>query len=507
MEITWPADISPEILLGLPFDLRTDIYSLGILYIEIASRQLASQSTFARRPPDYALSHDEVWSSVSSVCPRSFVQLALECCDPESDRRPDCKAILRRLRDIEQEVKELEERGMGDKDAHTRGGAAGKVSSHNVGSVSFAGTFKAGSKLHARRPAAAPRLPSFEGALDLKRGSTFAPAITAGAAPSRTEVSLACASSGTEPAANLEADEDAEEGEAVFALARMEVPIDSSSMVSEHGVEANSPTLLRSAHFGAPYGELGRTSGSQLPTFPQSALLVGSSEEVGTATVMAPQKAQTLTIQQAPAVLSIQGTIVSSTGAVVGFKEADEDGEVYHSAFQEQPVPPDESGGFTVLTPGAAHRFSLIKYGNGPRQGRDFCQEKLIFSLPDCRPGLQRFLSSLAGPTVPSGSISRGRWCAHCARTFGLMKAYLACDDCGCVPSLQTCRFRSPRDHHTLIFAGNAPRLASHIKCSDAVPPTCPGTAPASNPVTPVLLDEAFPAQPTRSVPVPPTTV
>ncbi|KPV71924.1 uncharacterized protein RHOBADRAFT_4257, partial [Rhodotorula graminis WP1] len=96
--------MSPEILLGEAFDLKTDIFSLGVLFVEIASRQLASNHTFVRKLPDYGMSHDEVRGSVSSNCPRSFVDLALECCDVDPTKRPDTKSILRRLRGVEQEV-------------------------------------------------------------------------------------------------------------------------------------------------------------------------------------------------------------------------------------------------------------------------------------------------------------------------------------------------------------------------------------------------------------------
>ncbi|GAA5862700.1 hypothetical protein JCM3774_001890 [Rhodotorula dairenensis] len=416
--------MSPEILLGLPFDLRTDIYSLGILYIEIASRQLASQSTFVRRPPDYSLSHDEVWSSVSSVCPRSFVELALECCDANPDVRPDCKAILHRLQGIEEEVKELEARGLGDEDAHTRGGAAGKASSCNVGSISFAGTFKVGSKLQPRRPVA-PRLPSFEGAIDLKKGSTFAPALAAAAGPSRLEADMAHTSSKEGPAAGPKADEDADDGEAVLVLANVEVSIDSESAIFAHQEEDEySPSLLQPDHFGTPYGALGRTSGSQLPTSSGTDCLGSSSEEIGTVTVLAPVKVQVPLIQQNSSILMAQGMILSSVEAAVDFKDADEDADVFHSAFQEPPaLTIDKSDGPKLPATEVAHRFSLIK------------------------PGLQRFLSSFAA--VHYGSTSRGRLCAHCAKPFGFTKAYLACDDCG---------------------------LASHIKCSDAVPLTCSET-------------------------------
>lgn len=353
--------MSPEILLGLPFDIRTDIYSLGILYIEIASRKLASTTTFARRPPNYHLSREEVLSSVSSTCPRSFVDLALECCDANPDRRPDCKAVLRRLRSIEHEVQELEARGLGDEDAHTRGG---EVASHNVGSISFAGAVKRGSitqQQQHRRPAA-PRLPSFEGAINLQRGSTFAPAIgasTAGVGPS----SEALVDSGsTPPTSDVTAEEADEEAEALLALAQVDVLIEPPSTFTESADEHEYSTrVVRPSQFRAPYGDIGRTSGSRLPTLASS--FVALSEDAGTATVIAiAPKVDLLTIPPAVPSLISQATTVSVAEAVVDFKGTDQDEDVFHSAFQEQPLAaPPENGTLTTSATATPHRFSLIK--------------------------------------------------------------------------------------------------------------------------------------------------
>lgn len=353
--------MSPEILLGLPFDIRTDIYSLGILYIEIASRKLASSTTFARRPPNYHLSREEVLSSVSSVCPRSFVDLALECCDANPDRRPDCKAILQRLRSIEHEVQELEARGLGDEDAHTRGGrgGGGEMTSHNVGSISFAGAVKRGSiKQQQQRRPAAPRLPSFEGAINLQRGSTFAPALvgrTAGVIASSEDL---LDSASTPNASDGTAEEADEEAEALLALAQVNVLIEPpSTFTDEHEY---STRVVRPSQCRAPYGDLGRTSGSRLPMLPSS--FVALSEEAGTATVIAAPKAELLAVlPSAPSLIS-QATAVSVAEAVVDFKGADQDEDVFHSAFQEQPLAaPQENGTLTTSATAAPHRFSLIK--------------------------------------------------------------------------------------------------------------------------------------------------
>ncbi|GAA6039995.1 hypothetical protein JCM8097_002658 [Rhodosporidiobolus ruineniae] len=173
--------MSPEILQGLPFTLATDIFSFGVLLLEIGSRTLASNHTFARPAPFFALDEHEARQSVSPHCPPAFVDLAIQCCSTDPDQRPDTREILRRLRDIELAVLEADAAAM-EEDAHVRGrarsikGVTRKMSlASNVGAVSFAGTTKRGSYgalasgARTARPSA-PRLPSFEGQVRLEFG-------------------------------------------------------------------------------------------------------------------------------------------------------------------------------------------------------------------------------------------------------------------------------------------------------------------------------------------------
>ncbi|KAI0341253.1 kinase-like protein [Trametopsis cervina] len=129
--------MSPEILLGNEFDLPTDIFSLGVIFCEIASRKLASDYTFKRGAPTFGIDPDEVRRLASPGCPPAFIQLCLECVNEEPKNRPSTRSILERLREIETEILA---RPSEPDDAH-------------VGSVKF--------MTGMRRPGAAPRIPSF----------------------------------------------------------------------------------------------------------------------------------------------------------------------------------------------------------------------------------------------------------------------------------------------------------------------------------------------------------
>jgi LIM domain kinase 1 len=131
------AYMSPEILLGNPFDLPADLFSLGVIFAEIASRRLADDDHFKRSAPWFGVDEAEVRSRADKACPAGFVDLALECLNTEPEERPSVKDVLERLRKIELEVL----------------ARPSEVDDGHVGSVKFL--------TGGRRPGPAPRIPSF----------------------------------------------------------------------------------------------------------------------------------------------------------------------------------------------------------------------------------------------------------------------------------------------------------------------------------------------------------
>ncbi|TKY90369.1 hypothetical protein EX895_000367 [Sporisorium graminicola] len=141
--------MSPEILLGVDFSLPSDVFSLGVIFAEIASRHLVDSYTFKRVMPSFGLDADEVREMASEGCPEAFIQLALDCVEEDPRDRPEMRQVVSRLRDIEREVLMREE-------AENRY-AIGSVRGATIQSI-------LGTKL---KRAAPPRLPSFNGALKL----------------------------------------------------------------------------------------------------------------------------------------------------------------------------------------------------------------------------------------------------------------------------------------------------------------------------------------------------
>ncbi|KAG5641668.1 hypothetical protein DXG03_004517 [Asterophora parasitica] len=129
--------MSPEILLGDEFDLPTDIFSLGIIFCEIAARKLADDTHFKRYPPTFGFDLDELRLMAAPDCPPDFLDLCIACLSTSPSARPTTREILERLRVIEAEVHARPDEG---EDSH-------------VGSIKFL----TGSK----RPGAGLRIPSF----------------------------------------------------------------------------------------------------------------------------------------------------------------------------------------------------------------------------------------------------------------------------------------------------------------------------------------------------------
>ncbi|GAA5905528.1 hypothetical protein JCM6882_004776 [Rhodosporidiobolus microsporus] len=618
--------MSPEILLGLPFTLQTDIFSLGILLLEIASRTLASSHAFVRSPPSYGIDEHEAWASASPLAPKAFVELALECCDTDPDKRPETKEILKRLREIEQEVLEQDAQGaLAHEDAHSRGRSikrrASVLAGANVGSVSFSGTTKKGSYGALAAAAAgggggrgtarpsAPRLPSFDGQVQIKFGSSF----VGGVAPSVGATSTIPRASPSAEQAYFDAhsrslrhhhrrgDDSAseEDEEALLALADADVDVsppasllaetlnldagdlgmdmrpdsayfarlrEESDSQEEGGGDysisvvkpGTSSSFLSSAHGGSrPYGVLGSRSGSRL-VGPSSAIIGGGaagggslpslppswvaasrqpSEDDGTQTVIAtpPRSAEGTPVKAdaarggddeaaAPSGWTARTSTLSVAQAVVGGHAVEpsvsstalaveDEGErtVFVSTLQsparvrveavaEEAPEADEEEEEEEEVVEMPHRFSLVKPGlhrlfaslsasSSPSApsltsysaglGPSASSAKLSFQLAGGRTGTE------VGAIDPAGSamkeMNREGRCGLCEKKFGIMKAYLVCDDCG---------------------------LACHIKCSDLIPPACPAYAashpPSIAPTPPAIASPPLSPTVATSAPAPP---
>lgn len=168
--------MSPSILLGEDFGLETDIFSLGelpslfrpstsfdvpfadsanfsgVIFCEIISRRLVDDNTFKRVMPDFGLDSDEIRELASPGCPPAFIELAIDCVTVDVAARPTIRQVLERLMTIEREVVEAQ---------------AATEKTYNVGSLTFTAknTGRRGGG-GSKRPAGPGRIPSFQGQIE-----------------------------------------------------------------------------------------------------------------------------------------------------------------------------------------------------------------------------------------------------------------------------------------------------------------------------------------------------
>lgn len=141
--------MSPEILMGADFSLPSDVFSLGVIFCEIAARHLTNSTTFARQIPSFGIDTDEIKEMADRDCPLAFIQLCIDCVQVEPERRPDMRQVVIRLRDIEAEIIAREHQEQG-------------------GTLKAVGSVRGASRAKPQRPSAGPRLPSFEGRVQVQ---------------------------------------------------------------------------------------------------------------------------------------------------------------------------------------------------------------------------------------------------------------------------------------------------------------------------------------------------
>lgn len=136
--------MSPEMMLGEDFTIATDIFSLGVIFCEIASRKLVHGDVFERGVPSFSIDHDEVRRRASPGVPAAFVELCIACTATGADQRPKIREILVTLQGIEADII----------------ASQATAGSYNVGSLGFSA--KHGGRGKGKRPFPG-RIPSFKG--------------------------------------------------------------------------------------------------------------------------------------------------------------------------------------------------------------------------------------------------------------------------------------------------------------------------------------------------------
>ncbi|XP_030378072.1 LIM domain kinase 1 isoform X2 [Scaptodrosophila lebanonensis] len=82
-----PYWMAPEMMKGLKYDEKVDIFSFGIMVCEIIGR-IEADPDFMPRNSDFSLNQQEFREKFCANCPEAFFKVAFVCCDLNPDMRP-----------------------------------------------------------------------------------------------------------------------------------------------------------------------------------------------------------------------------------------------------------------------------------------------------------------------------------------------------------------------------------------------------------------------------------
>jgi LIM domain kinase 1 len=382
--------MSPEILLGDEFDLPTDIFSLGIIFCEIAARKLADDDHFKRTAPTFGIDSEEVHKLANPGCPPAFLALIIDCLATDPAARPTTRDILERLRVIEAEV--LARPNEGD-DLH-------------VGSVRL---MTAG-----RRAGPGPRIPSFGVGVGQNIRSS------------------------SHNSSNTDTDSEDELMEAVMGLSSVGV---GNSEWSE-GTNGHQPLLDNGGVTSSTFSDYSTTvirahpaqgSGSQLPSLSSILTVRGAATSPDGSKENEPAPAAEFTASS-----------LSTSESVFSIASIDS----YHTAHSVSAISTTYAteGGSTIrslhgnYTAPLVHRFSLLKPGAKPRKAGSNGTVS-----PTGSSGNGHGEASGWNPLdlfFSSGLLVAK--CDICAKRLG-WKPVLECDDCGLRAHIK-CGEVAPRD-------------------------------------------------------------
>lgn len=380
----------------------------GIIFCEILTRTLVDSDTMARVPPMFGIDEAEVRSLASPGCPPEFIDLALHCCQEEPSHRPTIRQVLDRLRVIEQQVLDEDQKSAKDAEAKT----------YHIGSLNFGGKLK--TKKQLARPSMAGRMPSFEGAVKV---------------PHQPHQQRDSSSSGDEAIEDVlaaledvQVEDDEDFGEA--AKAEEERPY-STMVIGGRGSKNNSSSFAGGSSIltvKAEGGHVKEQTHSSVPSLPESWL----AQAPEAAAIIRGEKNPTVSkedeVEQHPATESLNApqshVDTSSSVRVVINGETD---DVFFSA----PSIFDQN----------LHRFSLVRPG-----WKLFTTSESPTSAINMLKQIRKAEASGEDPKATSEMLLRGNKhrsglelnsavtrCEFCRKRTGWMKPHLVCDDCGFV--------------------------------------------------------------------------
>merc|ERR1711982_304301 len=89
--------MAPEVILGMDYNEKADVFSYGIVLLEIISRKKVSVSLQRSAADGFQLDIDKAKAVLPTDCPESLADLAFELCQNDPEARPTFKQVVSRL--------------------------------------------------------------------------------------------------------------------------------------------------------------------------------------------------------------------------------------------------------------------------------------------------------------------------------------------------------------------------------------------------------------------------
>ena len=89
--------MAPEVILGMDYNEKADVFSYGIVVLEIITRKKVSVSLQRSAADGFELDVEKTKAVLPSDCPESFSDLAFEVCAYDPEARPTFKQVVSRL--------------------------------------------------------------------------------------------------------------------------------------------------------------------------------------------------------------------------------------------------------------------------------------------------------------------------------------------------------------------------------------------------------------------------
>eukprot|EP00004_Rigifila_ramosa_P013205 TRINITY_DN2912_c0_g1_i1.p1 TRINITY_DN2912_c0_g1~~TRINITY_DN2912_c0_g1_i1.p1 ORF type:complete len:429 (-),score=118.27 TRINITY_DN2912_c0_g1_i1:238-1497(-) len=123
--------MAPEVILGMDYDEKADVFSLGIVYFEVMTRKRPSDKVLARTPQRlFELDFEELKRHVPADSPAELTQIIIDCCQYEPHNRPHAKDLVPRLKSCLDDVLQRE-----SVSSRPRGSSLGPTEAKNIQTI------------------------------------------------------------------------------------------------------------------------------------------------------------------------------------------------------------------------------------------------------------------------------------------------------------------------------------------------------------------------------------